>query len=153
MEVTFEPRISMARFTEVAPAITAAARELSRAIGNLGLEPDLTEIVKVRCSQINGCAFCIDLHQRMLGDLGVSNEKRSQIETWRNSELFSDRERSALAWAETVTLLAEDHVPDDAYLAARAAFNEEELTALTAAIGMINYWNRIAAAFRFAPRG
>jgi AhpD family alkylhydroperoxidase len=117
-----------------------------------GLSPELINLVYLRVSQMNGCAYCIDMHSRDLRKLGVTVDKLVLVPVWRDAgELFSARERSALAWAETVTRVAETRIPDDDYEAAAAEFGDKELADLTYAIGLINAFNRLGIAFRTPP--
>jgi len=121
-------------------------------LGKSGLPKDLMDLVYLRVSQINGCAYCIDMHSRDLLKLGLAVEKLVLVPVWREAgEVFSVRERAALAWAETVTRVAETHVPDAAYEAAAAEFSEKELADLTYAIGLMNAFNRLGIAFRMTP--
>jgi AhpD family alkylhydroperoxidase len=121
-------------------------------LGKSGLPQDLMDLVYLRVSQINGCAYCIDMHSRDLLKLGVADEKLVLVPVWREAgALFNTRERVALAWAETVTRVAETHVPDAAYEAAAAEFTEKELADLTYAIGLMNAFNRLGIAFRVTP--
>jgi AhpD family alkylhydroperoxidase len=115
------------------------------------LEPSLIELVKMRASQINGCAFCIDMHSKDARAEGETEQRLYALNAWRETPFFSDRERAALAWAEAVTLVAEGHVPDEVYEEARTQFSEEELVNLTMAVVTINSWNRLAIAFRAVP--
>lgn len=118
-----------------------------------GLSAELVELVYLRISQINNCAYCLDMHTRDLIGKGVKVEKIALLQAWREAgDLFSDRERAALAWAETVTLLAETGVPDGEYEAVRAAFEEKELVDLTIAISLMNSYNRMAVSFRNTPQ-
>lgn len=122
------------------------------AIQKSGLPKELVDIVYLRVSQINGCAFCIDMHTRDLMQQGVSVEKLVLVPVWHESgNVFSNRERVALAWAESVTRVAETGVPDADYAAAAAEFNEKELADLTYAIGLMNAFNRLGIAFRVPP--
>jgi AhpD family alkylhydroperoxidase len=116
-----------------------------------GLEHSLLELIKLRVSQINGCAFCIDMHWKDARALGESEQRLYMLDAWREAPFYTDRERAALEWAEVVTLVSETHVPDDAYERARAHFGEEELANLTLAVVTINGWNRLAIAFRSVP--
>jgi AhpD family alkylhydroperoxidase len=117
-----------------------------------GLSQELVDLVYLRVSQINGCAFCIDMHTRDLLKLGVTVDKLVLVPVWRDSgEVFSTRERVALAWAETVTRVAETHVPDAEYEAAAAEFSDKELADLTYAIGLMNAFNRFGITFRTPP--
>ena len=117
-----------------------------------GLPQELIDLVYLRVSQINGCAYCIDMHSRDLLKLGASTEKLVLVPVWRDAgAVFSDRERSALAWAEAVTRVAETGIPDADYAAAATAFGEKELADLTYAIGLMNAFNRFGVAFRSTP--
>jgi AhpD family alkylhydroperoxidase len=108
----------------------------------------LIHLVKTRASQINGCAFCIHMHTRDARALGESEERLYLLDAWRESPLYSDRERAALAWTEAVTLVSETHVPDDVYAELRRHFSEEEVVKLTVLVATINAWNRISISFR-----
>ena len=116
-----------------------------------GLEQTLLELVKIRASQINGCAFCIDMHTIDARAAGESEQRIYLLDAWRESPFYTDRERAALAWAESLTLVSETHVPDDVYDEARRYFSEEELVKLTWAVVVINGWNRVCIAFRSEP--
>lgn len=115
------------------------------------LEPSLIELVKMRASQINGCAYCIDMHSKDARAEGESEQRLYALSAWRETPFFTDRERAALAWTEAVTLVAEGHVPDAVYEEAQQRFSEEELVNLTIAVVTINGWNRLAVAFRSVP--
>ncbi|HUO89592.1 MAG TPA: carboxymuconolactone decarboxylase family protein [Rhizomicrobium sp.] len=115
---------------------------------NSGLEPSLIELVKMRASQINGCAYCLDMHSRDARKEGETEQRLYVLPAWRETTLYSPRERAALEWTEALTLIAETHAPDGAYEAARAAFTDKELADLTLLIGAINVWNRLAIGFR-----
>src|SRR5919205_1562777 len=132
-----------------------AAPEAMKALGALesyvqgsGLEPSLIELVKTRASQINGCAYCLHMHTRDARAEGESEERLYLLDAWRESPLYSERERAALAWTEALTLIAETRAPDDAYRALQAQFSEEEQVTLTLLIVAINGWNRIQVGFR-----
>ena len=117
-----------------------------------GLPKQLVDLVYLRVSQINGCAFCIDMHTRDLVKSGLTVDKLVLVPVWRESgNVFSPRERAALAWAETVTLVAQTHVPDAEYDAAASEFSEKELADLTYAIGLMNAFNRLGVSFRTPP--
>ncbi len=119
-----------------------------------GLSKQLVDLVYLRVSQINGCAYCIDMHSRDLLKLGLTVDKLGHVPVWRSAgSLFNARERSALAWAETVTRVAETGIPDADYEAAAAAFSDKELADLTYAIGLMNAFNRFGVAFRSKPAG
>jgi AhpD family alkylhydroperoxidase len=114
-----------------------------------GIEPSLLELVKIRASQINGCANCIHMHTLDARKHGETEERIYLLSAWRESPLYTDRERAALAWTEALTLLSETQAPDDVYQALKAQFTEEEEVKLTLMIVAINSWNRIAVGFRF----
>jgi AhpD family alkylhydroperoxidase len=133
------------------PAMGPAISALSDSIAPAGLDPELIELVNLRTSQINGCAYCVQYHTENLREMGVSQAKLTLVVAWEEAGIFSEREQAALSWAETVTLIAQDHVPAARYEEARAVFSELELVALTAAIAAMNVWNRIAVTFRYAP--
>ena len=133
----------------------AAAPELARAwlafstrSGDSGLEKPLLELVKIRASQINGCAYCIHMHTADARAHGETEQRIYLLDAWRESPLYSDRERAALAWTEAVTLISQTHAPDDVYEQLRASFSEEEIVKLTMLVATINAWNRIAISFR-----
>ena len=113
-----------------------------------GLEEALLHMVYLRASQMNGCAYCTDMHWKDARHAGIDEQKLSLVGVWRESPFFTDRERAAFAWTEAVTLIAENHVPDDVYRVAREQFSEAELVNLTLAVGAINSWNRLAISFR-----
>ena len=115
------------------------------------LEASLIELVKMRASQINGCAFCIDMHSKDARSNGETEQRLYALSAWAEAPFFSAREQAALAWTESVTLVSVDHVPDVIYERARSQFNDQELVNLTVVIGTINAWNRLAVAFRFVP--
>jgi AhpD family alkylhydroperoxidase len=116
-----------------------------------GLEPSLIELVKMRASQVNGCAYCIDMHSKDARAAGESEQRLYALNAWRETPFFTPREQAALAWTEAVTLLTEGHVSDAVYEHARQQFSEEELVNLTMAVVTINGWNRLAIAFRAVP--
>jgi len=120
-------------------------------VRNCGLDHSLLELVKLRASQINGCAHCIDMHTKELRADGESEQRLYLLNAWRESPFYSDRERAALAWTEAVTLVADTQVPDEVYEEARKQFTEEELVNLTLALVAINGANRLNIAFRTVP--
>ncbi|EDY22398.1 alkylhydroperoxidase like protein, AhpD family [Chthoniobacter flavus Ellin428] len=144
-------RLDWSEFSQVAPAANAALMEVGKAIRASGLDRDLTELAQLRASQINGCTFCTQFHLNHLRQLSVSQIKLDLLAAWRDAEVFSDREKAALEWTEMLTALDHEGVPDSAYQAVSAHFSQSELAYLTAAVGMINAWNRISIAFRFPP--
>jgi AhpD family alkylhydroperoxidase len=133
---------------QAAPDAMKAMAALEGYVQGSGLEPSLIELVKTRASQINGCAFCIHMHTRDARARGETEERLYLLDAWRESPLYSDRERAAFAWTEAATLVAQTHIPDDVYETARAQFDERELVNLTLLVGAINAWNRIAIGFR-----
>lgn len=139
------PRIP---YQKAAPGAMQALYGLDKYLRSCGLEPGLLELVKLRASQINGCAYCVDMHSKDLRAAGESEERIYALPVWRESPYFSERERAALAWTEAVTCIYEGHVPDEVYAQARQQFNEKELVDLTAAVVAINGWNRFAISFR-----
>ncbi len=144
-------RMSYEQFVAASPAAAAALRTLGQAAVEAGVEKEIVELVKLRASQINGCAFCLQFHLTLARKLGMAAAKLDLVAAWHDAGIFSPREQAALAWAETVTRVAEKGVSDAAYAAARAQFSEAELAGLTLAIGAVNAWNRLGVAFRFAP--
>jgi AhpD family alkylhydroperoxidase len=116
-----------------------------------GLPEKLLHLLELRVSHINGCAFCIDMHSKDLRAAGETEQRLYLLDAWRESPFYSERERAALAWAEAVTLVADEHVPDEVYERARAQFSEEELVNLTLAVVTINGWNRLNIALRTVP--
>ena len=125
---------------------------LEAAVDESGLERRLIDLVKVRGSQINGCAYCIDMHTKDARAAGETEQRLYGLDAWRETPFFSDRERAALEWTESITRLAETHVPDEVFERVRHQFSETELVSLTLAAVTINGWNRFAVAFR-APAG
>ena len=133
---------------QASPETIKAVVALETHIVNSGLEPSLIELIKTRASQINGCAFCIHMHTRDARAHGETEERLYLLNAWRESPLYSERERAALAWTEAVTLVAETHVPDDVFEQVKQHFTDDEIVKLTVLIGTINTWNRIAIGFR-----
>jgi AhpD family alkylhydroperoxidase len=138
-------------FRKASPAAGKAIGDLHAFVRRCGLEHGLLELIKLRASQINGCAHCIDMHTKELRAAGEGEQRLYLLDAWRESPFYSERERAALAWTEAVTLVTEGHVPDDVYATARAQFSEEELVNLTMAIIAINGANRLNIAFRTVP--
>jgi AhpD family alkylhydroperoxidase len=129
---------------KVAPDTYAAIRDLDATMRRSGLEPSLIELVYMRASQINGCAFCLDMHSRDARKHGETEQRLYVLNAWRETPYYSDRERAALAWTECLTRLPTDGAPDTAYQALEANFTGAEIGNLTALIGVINIWNRVA---------
>ena len=142
---------SRIEFHKVSPAAVNAMLALQTYVNGCGLEHSLLELVKLRASQINGCAYCIDMHTKDARAAGESEQRLYLLSAWRESPFYSDRERAALQWTESVTLLSETNVPDEDYALARAHFSEEELVNLSMAIVAINGWNRLCVGFRRLP--
>lgn len=132
----------------VSPQTMRPMRELEHAVHESGLEPGLILLVKTRASQINGCAFCIHMHTHDARARGETEARLYLLDAWRESSLYSERERAALAWTEALTLIAQTHAPDADYEALRRQFTEDEIVKLTLLIATINAWNRIAIGFR-----
>lgn len=128
-----------------------AMLSLEKSVGKLVLEPKLVDLVKLRASQINGCAFCVDLHTREARQAGETERRLYAVSVWRETPFFSARERAALGWTEAITLIADTHAPDSDYQMLAAHFNKKEMTDLTLAIITINAWNRLAIGFRKMP--
>ncbi|MGD9845655.1 MAG: carboxymuconolactone decarboxylase family protein [Variibacter sp.] len=142
---------SYEEFRRTAAPIYAALTAIGKAVDDTGLEKSLTELVKLRVSQINGCAFCMQHHLTVARHAGVAAEKIDLLAGWRDAGIFSERERAALGWAESLTGIAQSH-PDAAALAtAQKHFSHDELLFLTVAIGQINMWNRIGAGLHLPP--
>ena len=124
---------------------------LNSFVKDLGVDPKLKALVEIRISQINGCAFCVDQHSMEARSVGESQQRLDSLVVWDESPFFSDRERAALDWAESVTLCADSGVPDEVYLEARQIFSEKELVDLTYLVINMNGLNRIGVSFRMAP--
>lgn len=144
-----EPRL---KNPQASPAAWAAMMAFQQAVNRSALDPTLLELVKLRASQINRCAYCIDLHVRTAQAHGERADRLYLLETWEDVAIYSARERAALRWTEALTRLADEPVSDDVYAAARAEFSEAELLDLTLAIVAINGWNRFNVGFRVPPQ-
>lgn len=141
------------RYAIAAPEAYKAMLQLSEYAHHSGLEESLLHLIEMRASQINGCAFCLDMHTKDARALGESEQRLYLLPAWREArEFYSEREQAALEWTEAVTLVAENHVPDEVYESVRPHFTDEELANLTLAIATINSWNRLNVAFR-TPAG
>ena len=138
------------QFKTLAPDLYEAVLALGQLAAKAGLDKQLLELIKLRASQINGCAFCLQHHILLSERLGISADKLNLVVVWREAPLFSARERAALAWTEALTLLTPG-VSDEVYAQARAEFSEQELVYLTSAIASINVWNRFGAGYRWTP--
>ena len=148
---TSNARIDYKVFQGIIPEMGTGMAAVSHALRKSGIEPELIELLKVRASQINGCAFCVQYHLNDARKLNIPAAKLDLLATWREAGIYSDREAAALDWAEHVTLLAQHHIDDEAYARVSAHFSEREVAFLTTAIGQINFWNRVAAPLRFTP--
>ncbi|NDH60529.1 MAG: carboxymuconolactone decarboxylase family protein [Alphaproteobacteria bacterium] len=144
-------RIAYDSFAKAAPAAQAALLAMGNAADESGLDKEIVELAKLRVSQINNCAFCLQIHLNVSRKLGIAREKLDLVATWHEAGIFSERECAALAWAEALTQLAGHSISDAAYDQVRRHFSESELVFLSTAIAAINAWNRLGAAFHFAP--
>lgn len=143
-----EPRLN---YSKVLPEGMRAINALDRYSANSGLEPLLLEMIKLRASQINGCAYCVDMHSKDARTKGETEQRLYGLSVWRETPYYTDRERAALAFTEAVTLIADQRVPDEVYEQARQHFSEEELVKLMIGIVIINTWNRFAITFGDEP--
>ncbi len=144
MQARLDPR-------KVASEAMQAMSNLHGYVGRCGLDHKLLELIKLRASQINGCAWCMDMHTKELRAAGENEQRLYLLSAWRECPFYTERERAALAWTEALTLLTDGNVPDDVFAVARGQFSEEELVKLTLAIVAINGANRINVAFRAVP--
>ena len=138
-------------YFQVAPDALKSLQGTRDYLEKSAIEAGLRHLVELRVSQINGCVYCVDLHSREARQAGEDQQRLDVLPVWRESPFFSDRERAALGWAESVTLVPETGVPDAIYEVARAAFSEKELVDLTLIVAMMNAWNRLAISFRHKP--
>ena len=143
-----QPRLD---FMKAAPEAAHALYALERYIRQSGLEAPLLDLVKLRASVINGCAYCVDMHTKDARARGETEQRLYAVSAWHEAPFFTDRERAALAWTDAVTQVSRDHVPDEVYEQLQAQFSEKELVDLTYAVMAINAWNRLAIAFRKQP--
>jgi AhpD family alkylhydroperoxidase len=144
-----QQRIDVAK---VSPAAYQAVAALQTYVDHSGLDAKLRDLIKIRVSQINGCAFCLAMHTRDARKTGETDERMHLLAAWREVPIYSARERAALAWVEAITLVTQSHVPDEVFEAVRKQFSEKEIVDLTAAAAGINTWNRIAIALRAPPQ-
>ena len=142
-----KPRID----AKVAPGVYQAMLGLENYLHQCGLEIPLLHLIKLRASQMNGCAYCIDMHWKDLRAIGANEQRLYGLDAWREAPYYTDRERAALAWTEAVTRVADTQVPDEVYEEVRPPFTERELADLTFAVATINAWNRLAIASRAEP--
>jgi AhpD family alkylhydroperoxidase len=138
---------------QVAPGIIQAMLGLEKHVRQAGLDPRLLDLVRMRASQINGCAYCLDMHSKDARAAGETEQRLYGLDAWRETPYYSDRERAALEWTEALTLVAETRVPDEVYDRVRPQFSEQELAFLTLAVVAINGWNRLNVAARTVPGG
>ena len=151
LETASNARIDYQSFQSIIPEMSTGMAAISHALRKSGLEPELIELLKIRASQLNGCAFCVQYHLNDARKLNIPAAKLDLLATWREAEIYNPREVAALEWTEHVTLLAQHHIDDEAFARVSAQFSEREVAFLTTAIGQINFWNRVAAPLRFAP--
>lgn len=143
-----EPRIDARRHAQDAQKAMLA---LEKYVGECGLDHKLIHLMKMRASQINGCAYCIDMHSKDARALGETEQRLYELDAWRETPFYNDRERAALAWTEALTLVSITHVPDAAYEEVRKQFSEKEIVDLTYVVTTINAWNRLAISLRTVP--
>lgn len=143
-----QPRIDYRKYAQQ-PLQSMLA--LEKYISESGLDPKLVHLVKMRASQINGCAYCLDMHSLDARAEGESEQRLYTLDAWRETPFFTDRERAALAWTEALTLISHTHAPDDVYDEVKKQFSEKEIVDLTFVIGTINLWNRLAISLRAVP--
>ncbi|MGH9328410.1 MAG: carboxymuconolactone decarboxylase family protein [Terriglobia bacterium] len=135
-------------YEKIAPGAVDAMLAVEQYVRESGLEPSLLELVRLRASEINGCAFCVDMHTKDARARGESEQRLYAVAVWQEAPFFTERERAALAWTEAVTELSQTRVPDEVYQQARKWFSEKELVDLTMAVIAINGWNRLSVSFR-----
>jgi len=135
-------------FAKSLPKVMQALYPMAKYVNGSGLDHRLLELVKMRTSQLNGCAYCLDMHSKDARAAGETEQRLYLLDAWRETSLYSERERAALEWTEALTLIGEGHVPDAVYASAREHFSEEELVNLALAVVTINGWNRFSIAFR-----
>jgi AhpD family alkylhydroperoxidase len=143
-----EPRIDYRKYAAEGQQSLYA---LEKYIAECGLDHKLIHLIKMRASQINGCAFCIDMHSKDARVAGETEQRLYELDAWRETPFYTERERAALAWTEALTLVSQTHVPDSVYDEVRKQFNEKEIVDLTLAVSMINLWNRLAISLRAVP--
>ena len=143
-----EQRIDLTKYAQDAQKSLHA---LERYIANCGLDHKLIHLLKMRASQMNGCAYCIDMHSKDARALGEAEQRLYGLDAWRETPFYTDRERAALEWTESLTLVCQTHVPDEIYESVRKHFSEKEIVDLSILVGMINLWNRLAVSARIVP--
>jgi AhpD family alkylhydroperoxidase len=142
---------SRIEYAQVAPGAVEAMRALEKYVRACGIEPKLLELIKIRASQINGCAYCLDMHTKDARSQSETEQRIYALNAWRETPFFTEKERAALSWTESVTQISTSHVPDEVYEIARQNFDEKELVNITLAVITINGWNRLAISFRSVP--
>lgn len=143
-----QPRIDYRKYSQDA---VKSLYDIEKYLASSGLEPKLLHLIKMRASQINGCAYCLDMHSLDARSAGETEQRLYTLDAWHEAPFFSDRERAALAWTEAVTRVSETHVPDKVFDEVKKQFTEKEIVDLTLALGMINLWNRLAISMRAVP--
>lgn len=143
-----EPRLNSYK---AAPDAIRALATLESTVKTLGIDARLLDLIKLRASQINGCAYCVDMHAGELRKTGETERRIDALSVWRDTPFFTGRERAALAWTEAITRLSETHAPDEDYEMLKSEFSEREMVNITLAIATINSWNRISVGFRTMP--
>jgi len=143
-----QPRVE---YTKHAQEAQRSLYALERYLFSSGLDHKLLHLIKTRASQINGCAYCIDMHSKDARAGGETEERLYELDAWRETPFYSDKERAALEWTESVTLVSQTHVPDEVFENLQKHFSEKEIVDLTLAVGMINLWNRLAISMRAVP--
>jgi AhpD family alkylhydroperoxidase len=138
-------------YSKYAPEAQKALYALEKYIATCGLDHKLIHLIKMRASQINGCAFCLDMHSKDARAIGETEQRLYELNAWRETPFYTDAERAALEWTESLTLVSETHVPDEVYEKVRKHFSEKEIVDLSLIVGMINLWNRIAISVRTVP--
>jgi AhpD family alkylhydroperoxidase len=147
-KIDFEERMD---YRKAAPGGVRVLLEMEHYLANCGLEQSLMDLIKLRASQINGCAYCIDMHSKDLRANGESEQRLYELDAWQETPFYTERERAALLWTESVTRVADTHVPEAVYQQVRQQFTEAELVNLTFVISTINFWNRILTSCRREP--
>lgn len=138
-------------YGKAAPGAMRAMNGLETYLGECGLEPVLLDLVRLRASQLNGCAYCVDMHSLDLRAEGVTDQRIFSLPVWQDAPFYTDRERAALLWTDALTLISQHHVPDEVYQQVRPHFTDAELANLTLAVATINAWNRFGISFRDEP--
>ena len=128
-----------------------ALLEIEKYLNSCGLDHKLLHLLKMRASQINGCAYCIDMHSKDARAIGETEQRLYELDAWRETPFYTDKERAAMEWAESLTLVSQTHVPDETFEAVKKHFSEKEIVDLTIVVGLINLWNRLAISMRAVP--